>query len=870
MERQKKLNRRVSLQAPLRKNKLKLSDDVIESIVTFQTQLFQNRIQSLNNAYSNDPKFERDLKIINDWVYISSNLCYLISSYDFELIEEVVLQSFTMFYLIMKFKLLKINSSLCTKEDFQNINILSQKLVSFTTLSTYSVYFSHIKQIVDNTDKLSTIEETLNNHTNNLTNNRKSLDPRAKHNSLSSSDLYPNEDNDDDDDDDDEQSEEDLDNTFQEYIPSSKPVQLSDTDSTSSEESTTIPTVEVKDLASFQNELLIININDQKLRSSSKTIITVPPQYVNNREFLKLNVLPYLQKQNKIVIFSKSNYITHLETDLFTLLISLHFNNVYWLKGGYTSFEKYYITHRAPAKTPFKANSPPPPIPMAEPLIPISTYTNNQSSTPNPSSSSTQTSLQQSLQHKLKNQMNQSTLPRPLSIPPLVKSVQTNTTSLYQLSRLDYKPLVTLRNMGSTCYINSMIQCLFSIKKFREFFINDGFLKKYLFDLNNKQNIKLTSGVHELFTNFYNMSPHNASPPVIDMTRFLSVVARLNPHYNIPNEQQDTSQFLYYIIDQLHKELKFNFNKAVSLNLINFPHNSNEKYNSWLQKSYENEGFSFIQNLFNIQEEVKMRCQRCGYESVKYETSIMIYLSIKNKKTSLEEIIKRNFVPEEMSLALGNAWDCDGCNKAEKELEVLQSKLEKDHDIYMAQHKIKELTEKEREKDKPKSKFKFFKLPIPSSKHEGTPQPDHDFEPYPYTIPLNDFEKREYNRLADIFTRERKAYRTVELIELPDVLVFCLSLFNPSQQGGKINLKDLKFPEILNMDLKGREKVYKLNSWIDHWGNSIDSGHYTATATYNDNQWITFDDDHFNGPHTKFGNYVQDNNVYLLFYEAVV
>ena len=142
MERQKKLNRRVSLQAPLRKNKLKLSDDVIESIVTFQTQLFQNRIQSLNNAYSNDPKFERDLKIINDWVYISSNLCYLISSYDFELIEEVVLQSFTMFYLIMKFKLLKINSSLCTKEDFQNINILSQKLVSFITLSTYSVYFS--------------------------------------------------------------------------------------------------------------------------------------------------------------------------------------------------------------------------------------------------------------------------------------------------------------------------------------------------------------------------------------------------------------------------------------------------------------------------------------------------------------------------------------------------------------------------------------------------------------------------------------------------------------------------------------------------------------------------------------------------------
>lgn len=119
------------------------------------------------------------------------------------------------------------------------------------------------------------------------------------------------------------------------------------------------------------------------------------------------------------------------------------------------------------------------------------------------------------------------------SIPPA-----SSPHKLYQLSRLDYKPLVSLRNLGSTCYINSMIQCLFSLKKFRQFFINDDTLKAYIRDLNNR-NLKLTSGFHEMFNTFYDKSPHNALPPVVDITRFLSIIARLNPSYNIPNEQQE-------------------------------------------------------------------------------------------------------------------------------------------------------------------------------------------------------------------------------------------------------------------------------------------------------------------------------------------
>lgn len=133
---------------------------------------------------------------------------------------------------------------------------------------------------------------------------------------------------------------------------------------------------------------------------------------------------------------------------------------------------------------------------------------------------------------------------------------------------------------------------------------------------------------------------------------------------------------------------------------------------------------------------------------------------------------------------------------------------------------------------------------------------------------FTDAEKSEYDKLLDITTRERVAYRTVEIIDLPNILVICLSLFHPNKQDTKVNMKSLKFPEKLTMEYESCCRVYKLNSWVDHWGGSLDSGHYTATVDLLSTQWLVCDDDKIQPAYSKMGG-VDDSNVYLLFYEAL-
>lgn len=984
----RKVQRRISLQTPKRDAIQRIPEHIISSIVDHQFLLFQQKRASLESAYSLDPPEFAWPKLMNDWIYIASNYCYILFENDLDCCDELALEIFTAFYLILKlvFRKNEKEHSDITNSDQQNIDILLDKYDDFLSSSRRHYY----RRVIEFVHRLSSPSEKsdaartsriLNIDIPTSTVLKRSLDPKS---SLQSpSEFYP-------------QSE--LNDVSSNNSDSSSSLDLINTSN--------LKTLDLQTFASLDpDSLVVINIQPKNLYSTSRTVLSINPSYVGDPSYIEANVLPYLKPEDTVVIFSNSELLSDLETTLNDQLAKHSLTNNYWLQGGYKTFKENFIkannnnyvsnsgsnsttatkktgynltayskysdnskyddprippipadsselyngripnvstssldmyngkipnvntsssdlyndrnvrlnghpngtSHIGAYSTPISrqrnASPPPPPIPTAKPLlksaIQNNTSNNNSNSSGSNSNSSNKTLFNNSNNLKIPSLSlsgnNSPQFPNTLydatetsmknmalansSNRPTQPSLTPQSFVYKPLSKLKYKPVVGLKNMGSTCYINSMIQCLFSLKEFREFFIDDESLKIYLSQLSSK-NVKLTSGFHELFNTFYALSPNNSLPPVIDMTRFLSIINKLNPSYNIPNEQQDTSQFLYYIIDELHKELKISFENAQHLGFIKISNQYGEKYTDWQLKSLKKEGFSYIQNIFNIKEGVVMKCNRCGYSSVRYDTSIMIHLSLKSTNSSLDEILHQNFFPEEMSTRLGNAWDCDGCTKAEKRLEELQEKLEKEHDMSASASKQKEKMEKEKGKGKEKEKEnsrnlkkRFFKN---ITNHIGSKDSDNESSSHRrdrastpdslYSTSLTEKEKQEYNRLADIFTRERVAYRSVELVDLPDVLVLCLSLFNPSQQDTKVNLKNLPLQETLDMHFESCSRTYKLNSWIEHLGPSIDSGHYTATVS-SPQSWIICDDDKIMT--SDRNGQSRDASVYLLFYEAI-
>ncbi|KGK34780.1 hypothetical protein JL09_g6071, partial [Pichia kudriavzevii] len=73
-----KVQRRISLQTKARDELQELPESVIKSIAQHQNALFNNKLSMLEKAYSLEREDVKFKKIMNDWVYIASNYCFLL------------------------------------------------------------------------------------------------------------------------------------------------------------------------------------------------------------------------------------------------------------------------------------------------------------------------------------------------------------------------------------------------------------------------------------------------------------------------------------------------------------------------------------------------------------------------------------------------------------------------------------------------------------------------------------------------------------------------------------------------------------------------------------------------------------------------
>ncbi|GME95086.1 unnamed protein product [Ambrosiozyma monospora] len=253
----------------------------------------------------------------------------------------------------------------------------------------------------------------------------------------------------------------------------------------------------------------------------------------------------------------------------------------------------------------------------------------------------------------------------------------TNATSAASNSEFKKQLMITtgLVNLGNSCYMNSVLQCLTGAVNMTEFFLNGTYRKRI--NVNSKLGSKgilateFASFESELFTHSSQSKPKSITP-----IRFRKVLASLNSCYR-NTDQQDCFEFLNYLLDSLHEDLNQNGNHPKLPELTKDEEEQREKLPIRIASTIEWErylrtNFSIVVDIFQGQILSQLRCLECGTTSTTYNAFSTLSLPIPNTygPISLKQCFDEFVKPE--LLTADNRWSCPKCKRPTKSAKQLR------------------------------------------------------------------------------------------------------------------------------------------------------------------------------------------------------
>ena len=194
-----------------------------------------------------------------------------------------------------------------------------------------------------------------------------------------------------------------------------------------------------------------------------------------------------------------------------------------------------------------------------------------------------------------------------LALPPPVK-----TTSI--------PGTIGLSNLGNTCFMNSVLQCLFHCRPLCEYFISGAYKSEI-----NTTNVLGTGG--KLVTEFAKVIEHvwlNPSDSVIAPRDLKYVIGQHAPMF-MGYSQQDSQELVTFLLDGLHEDLNLVLNKPYTEAIEANGRPDDVVANlSWDQHLLRNK--SKIVDLFQGQYKSRLRCPNCSKPSVTFDP--FMYLSL--------------------------------------------------------------------------------------------------------------------------------------------------------------------------------------------------------------------------------------------------
>ncbi|WBW73200.1 ubiquitin C-terminal hydrolase Ubp4 [Schizosaccharomyces osmophilus] len=230
-------------------------------------------------------------------------------------------------------------------------------------------------------------------------------------------------------------------------------------------------------------------------------------------------------------------------------------------------------------------------------------------------------------------------------------------------SILEYLP-IGLTNLGNTCYMNCVLQCLFACGEL----ISPMCHKSQALGAINTGNPLGSGGKMTLaFLSLVNEVFQRKGKRVVSPKRFLDAVQSLNRDFSI-DDQCDAQEFLNYLLDKIHEDLNSNASRASMSPLSDAQQSAREKlplsylnYVEWNLHIRHN--LSIVEQIFSGQLCSRIQCTVCQRTSTTFApfTSLAIPIPDVPGFVSLHECLRR-FMAYEV-LEGHNAWFCPACQR---------------------------------------------------------------------------------------------------------------------------------------------------------------------------------------------------------------
>ena len=206
----------------------------------------------------------------------------------------------------------------------------------------------------------------------------------------------------------------------------------------------------------------------------------------------------------------------------------------------------------------------------------------------------------------------------------LTDLLHTNYSSLFQDGTS--LGLAGLNNLGNTCYMNSVLQCLSKTQDLTKYFL----LEKYIMEINS-DNYSGYKG--QISKQYYKLLYHmfNGQDNYINPENLRKIFIIKAPEFN-NYSQQDAHEFLMAFMDRLHEDLnRVTIKKYQELNEKGEEETDEEASNRWWAYNKSRED-SIIRDLFEGQYKSTTKCNTCQCQSINYDTFTTLSVPIPTEK----------------------------------------------------------------------------------------------------------------------------------------------------------------------------------------------------------------------------------------------
>ncbi|XP_004076886.1 ubiquitin carboxyl-terminal hydrolase 2 [Oryzias latipes] len=169
--------------------------------------------------------------------------------------------------------------------------------------------------------------------------------------------------------------------------------------------------------------------------------------------------------------------------------------------------------------------------------------------------------------------------------------------------------LVGLRNLGNTCFMNSILQCLSNTSELRDYCLRN----VHRLDVNNRTNAALMEEFAKLTQSLWTSVNIEAISP----SDFRSEIQRVAPKF-VGCNQQDAQEFLRSLLDGLHNEVNRVTVRPRS-SVEDFDHYSDEEKSKRMWNLYLAREDSKVVDLFVGQLKSSLTCTVCGFRSTMFD-----------------------------------------------------------------------------------------------------------------------------------------------------------------------------------------------------------------------------------------------------------